>query len=89
MRFQVVPLGKEHSTQAESKHLHTINVDQQITVMFQLLKQCETKFILRGDTFEVRKIRKCYEQEKGPLIKLGGILILGILQTLEEREVSE
>ena len=34
-------------------------------------------------------IRKCYEQEKGPLIKLGGILILGILQTLEEREVSE
>lgn len=57
MRFQVVPLGEEHSTQAESKHLHTINVDQQITVMFQLLKQCETKFILRGDTFEVPLMR--------------------------------
>lgn len=53
MRFQVVPLGKEHSTQAESKHLHTINVDQQITVTFQLLGQCERKFLLRGDTFEV------------------------------------
>lgn len=34
-------------------------------------------------------IRKFYEQEKGPLIKLGGILILGILQTLEEREVNK
>lgn len=34
-------------------------------------------------------MRKFYEQEKGPLIKLGGILILGILQTQEEREVSE
>ena len=56
MRFQVVPLGEEHSIQAESKHLHTINVDQQITVMFQLLKQFERKFILRGDTFEVKQL---------------------------------
>lgn len=56
--LQVVSLGEQHSTQVEHKHLHTLNVTEQITVTFKLLKQCETRFRLQDQPpFQVRKLK--------------------------------
>ncbi|PFX20794.1 uncharacterized protein LOC111336433 isoform X2 [Stylophora pistillata] len=45
--LHVVSLGEQHSTQVEHKHLHTLYVNDQIMVKFQLLRQCETRFTLQ------------------------------------------